>query len=359
MLDDIYKNKKVLITGHTGFKGSWLTTWLLKLGAKVFGISKDIPTTPSMFEILKLKKKIKHYRENICCLQTTRKIIMAVKPDFIFHLAAQPIVSVSYKEPIDTIMSNVVGTANILESLKCLSNKCNVVIVTSDKCYENTGWDIGYRETDKLGGNDIYSSSKAAAELITKAYYRSFYDGNNCNIRLATARAGNVIGGGDWAQNRIVSDCYRAWSIADLVAIRNPKAIRPWQHVLDPLFGYLLLGIALDRGNFLGEQFNFGPFGNQEHTVEQVVADLGVQWGFTSNENSYYLDTSTYFNESKILKLNCDKALSCLNWRSLLSYDETIKFTNDWYLAFYKQSTDLASITLQQIDHISHKQRKR
>ena len=201
MFKDIYKNKKVLITGHTGFKGTWLTTWLLKLGANVIGISKDIPTNPSMFEELLLEDKIKHYQEDIRDLSKMTEIISNEKPEFLFHLAAQPIVSTSYSEPIETISSNVIGTANILEALKISDHKCTAIIITSDKAYDNVEQVWGYKEDDKMGGKDIYSGSKGAAELIIKSYYHSFFKSADCNVRLAIGRAGNVIGGGDWANS--------------------------------------------------------------------------------------------------------------------------------------------------------------
>jgi CDP-glucose 4,6-dehydratase len=260
MFSSIYKNKKVLVTGHTGFKGSWLTTWLLKLKANVIGISKDIPTHPSMFEELNLEEKIKHYQEDIRNLSKMSEIILDEKPDFLFHLAAQSLVSVSYDDPIETISSNLLGTANILEALKISNHKCTSIIITSDKAYENVEQIWGYKEDDKMGGRDIYSGSKGAAELIIKSYYHSFFKNKESNITLAIGRAGNVIGGGDWAKDRIVVDCMKSWSDNKSVEIRSPKATRPWQHALEPLSGYLNLGQVLcEDGGLHGESFNFGP----------------------------------------------------------------------------------------------------
>jgi len=244
----VYKGKKVLITGHTGFKGSWLTTWLLHLGADVIGYSKDIPTTPSMFEVLHLADKVNHCIADIRDLDVLSSVVSSEKPDFVFHLAAQPIVSESYLNPIETISSNVMGTANILEALKISNHKCIAIIITSDKAYDNVEQIWGYKEDDKMGGKDIYSGSKGAAELIIKSYFHSFYDKPECNVTLAIGRAGNVIGGGDWAKDRIVVDCMRAWSEDQQVTIRSPSATRPWQHVLEPLSGYLSLGQALSTG---------------------------------------------------------------------------------------------------------------
>ena len=232
MFQNIYKNKKVLVTGHTGFKGSWLSVWLLKLGAHVVGIAKDIPTHPSMFEALGLEKRLTHYQADIRDLATMTQIIGNEKPDFVFHLAAQAIVSTSYKDPIETISSNVMGTANILEALRSSNHTCTAVIITSDKAYDNVEQVWGYKEDDKMGGKDVYSGSKGAAELVIKSYFNSFFKSSTCNVKLAIARAGNVIGGGDWAKDRIVVDCMVAWSKGEKVEIRSPQATRPWQHVL-------------------------------------------------------------------------------------------------------------------------------
>ena len=242
-----YKSKKILITGHTGFKGSWLTAWLLKIGAEIVGVSKDIPTQPSMFEVLGLEEKIKHYNQDIRDLEKIRFIINKEKPDFIFHLAAQAIVSTSYIDPIETITTNAIGTANILEVLKTYKNPCISVMITSDKCYDNIESIWGYKEDDNLGGKDIYSGSKAAAEHIIKSYYHSFFKDINHPVKIGVGRAGNVIGGGDWAKDRIIVDSMLAWSNNQSVEIRSPKATRPWQHVLEPLSGYLLLGSKLQK----------------------------------------------------------------------------------------------------------------
>lgn len=246
MYQNWFENKKVLVTGNTGFKGTWLTLWLLKMQAIVIGISKDIPTNPSMFEDIGLIKKINHYFEDIANEDAVKKIIHKEKPDYVFHLATQAIVSESYKNPLDTIKTNVLGTAVLLDSLRLLDSPCTAVIITSDKCYDNVEWCWGYRENDRLGGKDIYSASKAAAENIFKAYYNSFLAKKSENIRIATARAGNVIGGGDWANDRLIPDCIRAWSAGEKVTIRSPESTRPWQHVLEPLSGYLKLAMMLN-----------------------------------------------------------------------------------------------------------------
>ena len=351
MFANVYKDKKVLVTGHTGFKGSWLITWLLKLGADVVGISKDIPTHPSMFEELELQKQITHYQEDIRDLSKMIEIIANEKPEFLFHLAAQPIVSTSYNDPIETISSNVMGTANILEALKQVNPTCSAIIITSDKAYDNVEQVWGYKEDDKMGGKDIYSGSKGAAELIIKSYYHSFFKNKACNIKLAVGRAGNVIGGGDWAKDRIVVDCMEAWSQEKAVEIRSPGATRPWQHVLEPLSGYLNLGEALYKDEKLhGEAFNFGPRAEQNHTVKQLLEDLSKYWYFKNVDDAFRVTDNIPFHEAGLLKLNCDKALFYLKWQANLEYKDTIRFTSEWYYDFYKNGADMMQKTLSQID---------
>jgi len=351
MFSNIYKNKKVIITGNTGFKGSWLTLMLIKLGANVVGISKDVPSTPSMFEELGIKNQIKHYEEDIRDLSKMIQIISDEKPDFLFHLAAQPIVSISYDDPIETISSNVMGTANILESLKVSNHTCTSVIITSDKAYDNVEQVWGYIENDKLGGKDIYSGSKGAAELIIKSYLHSFFKSEKCNVRLAIGRAGNVIGGGDWAKDRIVVDCMQAWSKGKYVETRAPKATRPWQHVLEPISGYLNLGAELNKNIKLhGEAFNFGPKAEQNRTVEDLLIDLSKYWDFKNTNNVYKIIGDIPFHEAGLLKLNCDKALFFLRWQANLTYLETIRLTSKWYYDFYKTDKNILDVTLQQIE---------
>jgi len=360
MFNDIYKDKKVLVTGHTGFKGSWLTTWLLKLGSEVVGISREIPTNPSMFEELNLESKIKHYIEDIRDLKTMTKIIADEKPEFLFHLAAQPIVSTSYSDPIETISSNVMGTANVLEALKVSNHKCTVVMITSDKAYDNVEQVWGYKEDDKMGGKDIYSGSKGAAELIIKSYYHSFMKKDDCNIKLAIGRAGNVIGGGDWAKDRIVVDCMEAWSENRSVEIRSPEATRPWQHVLEPLSGYLNLGAELYNDDKLhGEAFNFGPRAEQNHTVKQLLEDLSRYWHFTNVDAAFTVTDNIPFHEAGLLKLNCDKALFHLKWQANLEYKDTIRFTSEWYYNFYKNNVNILDKTLEQISEYETKAKEK
>ncbi len=351
MFNNLYCEKKVLITGHTGFKGTWLSAWLLKLGAKVVGVSKDVPTAPSMFDELGVEKKINHYFCDIRDLSAFSRIVKDEKPDFVFHLAAQPIVSVSYSDPIETISSNVMGTANVLEALRLSNHDCVVVMITSDKAYDNIEQIWGYKENDMMGGKDVYSGSKGAAELIIKSYFNSFFNSPKCNIRLAIGRAGNVIGGGDWAQDRIVVDCMEAWSKGGKVEIRSPEATRPWQHVLEPLSGYLVLGQSLASSDCLhGQGFNFGPRAEQNHTVKKLLEDLSHYWGIKDPDDAFEITDSILFHEAGLLKLNCDKALSYLKWHATLEYKDTIKFTSEWYYDFYKTKQDIFAKTLEQID---------
>lgn len=348
---DIYRNKKVLVTGNTGFKGAWLCTWLISLGADVYGVSKDIPTKPSMFEELGLATKMTHYMEDVRNFERINEIINAVSPDFIFHLAAQPIVSLSYSEPLDTISSNVMGTANILEVLRNYKKACTAVIITSDKCYDNVEWIYGYKETDALGGKDIYSGSKGAAEIIFKSYYHSFFKKENGLVRVATARAGNVIGGGDWALDRIIPDCMRSWSEGKVVEIRSPKATRPWQHVLEPLSGYLQLGQNLYNNYSLnGESFNFGPQAEYSHTVQEVLEDMSFRWHFEDSKEAYKVTGDIKFYEAGLLKLNCDKALFHFRWKPTLDYQTLLEYTSDWYYEFYKNKPDMLTYTKAQIE---------
>ncbi len=349
----IFSNKKVLITGNTGFKGSWLTTWLLNLNADVYGISNTIPTEPSMFKELNLESKINHTYIDIRDYEKLSNKISEIAPDFIFHLAAQPIVSLSYADPVDTISSNVLGTTHVLESIRQLKNKCVAVIITSDKCYENIEQIWGYKETDQLGGKDIYSGSKGAAELIFHSYFHSFFVNKHPNIRLASARAGNVIGGGDWAKDRIVVDCMKSWSKSEKVTIRSPKATRPWQHVLEPLSGYLRLAEYLydnfDTTNHNGDSFNFGPRSEQNHTVLRLLTDLSKYWDFKDVKEAFEVTDNIPFHEAGLLKLNCEKAHLYLKWEPNLNYNETIEFVSTWYYKFYKGDDDIYQFTQSQL----------
>ena len=356
---NVYAGKRVLVTGHTGFKGAWISAWLLSLGAEVIGLSKDIPTQPSMFEVLSLQSKIKHIIGDVRDLDKMRRLIQEVKPDFVFHLAAQAIVSVSYVDPVDTISTNIMGTINILESLRGVDHPCTAVMITSDKCYENVEWIWGYRETDSLGGKDIYSGSKGAADIVIKSYIQSFFKDNNNPVRLGVGRAGNVIGGGDWAKDRIVADCMVDWSEGRQVEIRSPMATRPWQHVLEPLSGYLTLGMNLSLdGHLHGEAFNFGPRAEQNRTVIDLIGDLSEIWGIKPVD-SYRVTDNIPFHEAGLLKLNCDKALAFLKWESNLNYAEMIKMVGSWYYDYYQKRSDMYMLTMGQIEEYSELARMR
>lgn len=330
LLEDTFKNKTVLVTGHTGFKGSWLSAWLNLLGAKVVGCSIDIPSEPSNFLASKMEEFTEDNRLDIRDIQAVKEVVKNANPDFIFHLAAQSLVRPSYLNPLDTLSINAMGSANILESLRELDKDAVAIMITSDKAYDNVEWSWGYRETDKLGGKDPYSASKGMAELAIRSYLESYFNNSNSKLRIGIARAGNVIGGGDWAKDRIIPDCIRAWSKENTVEIRSPNATRPWQHVLEPLSGYLLLACNLSqsRKNH-GEPYNFGPSSKNNYSVGQLIDEIKKSWDkanwrdISENEEQLY--------EAGLLKLNCDKALFDLDWQPTLNFQETVKMTADWY----------------------------
>lgn len=349
MLRNIYNDKKILITGHTGFKGSWLACWLLKLGADVYGISKSIPTSPSHFEAALLGKRICHMELDVQDAEVVKKKIREIKPDFVFHLAAQALVRPSYESPLDTLTTNAIGTANILEALRFLDKRVIAIMITSDKVYDNVEWVWGYRESDRLGGKDPYSASKGMAELAIRTYVESFFKGADPNVRIGITRAGNVIGGGDWAKDRIVPDCIRAWSCGEIVDIRSPNATRPWQHVLEPLSGYLVLGAELaKRPSLHGEAYNFGPPAHQNNSVRELIDEMAKHWN-----NVRWNDISQsqgHVHEAGLLKLNCDKALFDLGWRAALNFEDTVRMTVEWYKNYYKLNGDsMQDFTMGQI----------
>jgi len=335
MFANIYAGRRVLVTGHTGFKGSWLCRWLLELGAQVNGFSLDIPTVPSNFEASQLRGQLAHFGGDIRDRHAFFKVIQASKPEMIFHLAAQSLVRLSYADPILTFETNVLGTLNVLEGLRQSTQPLVGVIITSDKCYQNQEWTWGYRENDVLGGDDPYSASKVCAELIFQAYDRSYFRQGK-GLRVATTRAGNVVGGGDWAADRIVPDCVRAWSQGQPVLLRHPQATRPWQHVLEPLSGYLWLGARLWQGeeSLMGESFNFGPADIVNHSVLELVSGLSQCWpGARWEVEQHNLEGH---REYTLLKLCCDKALNRLGWQSVLSLPENIRLTAEWYRTYYE-----------------------
>lgn len=340
MFNNTFHGKKVLVTGHTGFKGTWMTLWLQQMGAEVVGLSDLVPTNPSHFEAAGLGETMTTYWIDVRDTEAVPAAIADVSPDFVFHMAAQALVKASYDDPVSTYAINAIGTANVLEGLRRLDNTCTAVLITSDKCYENVETYYGYREDDRLGGADPYSASKAAAEIIISSHTRSFFaaDDGDRTVRIATTRAGNVVGGGDWAADRLVPDVARAWSQGENVTIRRPQATRPWQHVLEPISGYLQLGAELSaRPELHGESFNFGPPAEAVNPVRDVVIAL--------KEHLPGLDltideSQAHFHEAGLLKLSCDKALSYLGWTPVLNFDETMKITAEWFARFYNDGPD-------------------
>ena len=358
MFNNIFKNKKVLVTGHTGFKGGWLCSWLKILNAKIYGMSLPPPTTPSLFEVLNVQNEMNSDFIDLRDRQKVSEYISDVKPDFIFHLAAQPLVGASYQDPVLTYETNFLGTLNILETLRSLNHNCCAIMITSDKSYKNVEWVWGYKETDILGGDDPYSASKASTEILINSHIKSFLSKENNSIKVAIARAGNVIGGGDWAEGRIVPDCIRAWSENKNVFLRNPKSTRPWQHVLEPLSGYLTLACLLNKNNNLhGEPFNFGPSSDSNYDVEFLVKKISSHWG---NANfSVKHTTKTKLHEAGLLKLNCDKSIHFLNWRPVLNFDETVSYTSLWYKNYYFPETTSFKFTEDQIFDYTKKAKMR
>ena len=368
-----YQGKRVLLTGHTGFKGSWLTEWLLMMGANVTGLALPPPTEPALFNQLGLEGRCDHRIGDIRDLTLVNRIVREVKPDLVFHLAAQPLVRRSYEHPIETYETNVIGTANVLETLRNTRWPCAAVMVTTDKVYENREWVHAYRESDPLGGYDPYSSSKACAELVIQSYRQSYFNpadiqkehnrttrgANNVPlVAVASARAGNVIGGGDWAKDRIVPDCMRALAEGKVITVRNPQATRPWQHVLEPLSGYLLLGMRLfevldspsaspppttrpssSAPSALCSAFNFGPDPSSHHPVRDLVEEVVKHWPGRWED---CFDPSSP-HEAGLLHLSTDKAAHELGWHPRWSFAQTVHATVSWYRAIHERGEDAAT----------------
>ncbi len=345
---DFWKNKNVFVTGHTGFKGSWLCLWLNSLGANVTGYSLDPPTSPSLFELCQLEQDIPTHYADIRDKETLQNALLAAKPEIVIHMAAQPLVRASYQNPVETYETNVMGTVHLLEAVRLAVQKGisikAVVNVTTDKCYHNREWPWGYRETDVLGGYDPYSNSKACSELVTDAYRNSFFQSE---VGVASARAGNVIGGGDWALDRLLPDCFRTLAQNDTIKIRNPHAIRPWQHVLDPLSGYMTLAENLyTKGTVFAEGWNFGPDDGDGKTVEWMVKRLCAKWG---NSASYEVDRGPHPHEAHYLRLDCAKAKSTMGWFPRWNVEQAIDKSVEWTKA-YLAKEDVKRVCLQQID---------
>jgi CDP-glucose 4,6-dehydratase len=349
-----YNNKTVLVTGHTGFKGSWLSLWLKRLGATVHGVSLDIPSNPSHFKATNLSSQIEDHRLDIRDATALKDLIKDVQPAFIFHLAAQALVRPSYENPLETLTTNAMGSANVLDSLRTIEKPVVAVMITSDKAYDNVEFVWGYRETDRLGGKDPYSASKGMAELAIRSFVDSYFSGYESNVRVGITRAGNVIGGGDWAVDRIVPDCMQSWAKGETVDIRSPYATRPWQHVLEPLSGYLALGAALHENNAKhGEAYNFGPPAHQNHPVSELIEEMAKYW-----ERARWNDISQshdHINEAGLLKLNCDKALFDLQWIPTLQFKETVRMTAEWYKYYYQNSREsMHDYTLSQLEEYAN-----
>ena len=349
----LFKNKKILITGHTGFKGSWLSLWLKTMGANVLGVSQSIPTKPSHFKLLKLDKIIRTKKIDINNLSKLKRTIESFEPDFIFHLAAQAIVKKSYMNPVETWKTNLIGSLNILESLRSLKSKKRIVVVmiTSDKAYKNFETKKGYKEDSILGGIDPYGASKSSAEICIQSYLKSFFKSNKNNISISIARAGNVIGGGDWSDYRLFPDCIKAWTKDKKAIIRNPNSTRPWQHVLDILNGYIVLASQLRLNKKLhGESFNFGPSISKNLRVIDILKISKKIWP----EIRWSVKKEKKFFENTLLQLNSNKAKKILKWKCLLTSEETVALTIEWYRKYFFKK-NIMSLSKQQIKYFENK----
>ena len=330
MFGDTYRGRRVLLTGHTGFKGSWLASWLELLGADLCGVSLAPESDPNHWSLLKLdaREALGDIRESAWL----REIVRKESPEIIFHLAAQSLVRKSYRSPLDTWSTNVLGTANLLDACRDLPGLKAVVIVTTDKVYENNEWCWGYRENDRLGGHDPYSASKAGTELVVSSYRKSFLDAQG--VQLASARAGNVIGGGDWCEDRLIPDLVRAVAAGHALSIRSPKSTRPWQHVLECLSGYLQLGQhLLANGSSFAEAWNFGPDASDNRTVEEILTRLHAVWPVFE----WKVENQTLLHEANLLYLDNSKAKASLGWRPVWSLQQTLQATGDWYRAYLER----------------------
>lgn len=354
---NFWKNKKVFVTGHTGFKGSWLCLWLSRLGAHVSGYALDPPTEPSLFAQANVVNFLdRSVFGDVRDLDALSGALLQATPEIVIHMAAQPLVRDSYKIPVETYSTNVMGTVHLLEAVRFCSSVRAVVNVTTDKCYENREWHWGYRENESMGGYDPYSSSKGCSELVTAAYRNSFFSPAKYaehRVAVASARAGNVIGGGDWAVDRLIPDCLKALLDKNTINIRSPYAIRPWQHVLEPLSGYLTLAEKLyTEGSAYGSGWNFGPMDEDARSVEWIVKELCRLWG----ENALYLvDNADHPHEAKYLKLDCSKARTDLQWQPRWNLGKALKSIVDWTLAF-QAGKDLQEICFRQIDEYERDQ---
>lgn len=349
MNKDFWKDKNVLITGHTGFKGSWLSLWLQSVGANVVGISLAPPTAPSLYEQARVAEGMTSLRADIRDLDSVKTIFNEYKPEVVFHLAAQPLVRYSYREPVETYQTNVMGTLNILEAIRSIDSVRAAVMITTDKCYENREWEWGYRENEPMGGHDPYSSSKGCAELLIASYRDSYFPGENYTehkTAIASVRAGNVIGGGDWAEDRLIPDIIRSVQSDSEVHIRNPNSIRPWQHVLEPLDGYIELAEKLFiSGEQYAEAWNFGPKEEDAKPVQWIVEKMTHSW---SDKAKWVIDIGEHPHEANYLKLDCSKAHSKLNWWPKWSLETTLEKIIEWHKAD-AAGKDMKQFTFNQI----------
>lgn len=344
-----WQGRRVFLTGHTGFKGSWMALWLTELGATVCGYSLEPPSTPSLFEVARVGERVRHIVGDIRDLEQLRIVMQEFAPDVVLHLAAQSLVRRSYVEPALTYETNVMGTVNVLESIRHTPSVKATVLITTDKCYENREWHWGYRERDRLGGHDPYSNSKACAELLSAAYRDSFFPPDQLakhGVAIATARAGNVIGGGDWAEDRLIPDLIRGFVSGEQVRIRNPHAIRPWQHVLEPVRGYIQLAERLLAGDkTFASAWNFGPGEEDARSVEWIVREVAKQW---SPETSWAVDDGPHPHEATYLKLDCARAHDLLGWRPALGLSAALELVVEWYKQ-WQAGSDMQQITVDQI----------
>jgi CDP-glucose 4,6-dehydratase len=347
---EFWYGKRVFITGHTGFKGSWLSLWLQSLGAELTGYALKPPTDPSLFGIARVGQGMTSLEGDIRDLEKLSGAMKQAAPEIVIHMAAQPLVRASYVEPVETYSTNVMGTVNLLDAVRKCSSVRGVVNVTTDKCYENREWVWPYRENEPMGGYDPYSSSKGCSELVTSAYRASFFnpqDYSKHGVAVATARAGNVIGGGDWAEDRLVPDCLGAFTRSKAVHIRNPRSTRPWQHVLEPLRGYLaLVEKLIENGRDFAEAWNFGPNLKDAQPVNWVVVELAKRWGADA---SWLIDGSDHPHEANYLKLDISKARERLNWEPILNLEHALDLTVEWH-SQYRAGRNIRAVTLSQIN---------
>ncbi len=350
---DFWRGKRVFLTGHTGFKGGWLSLWLQSLGAEVAGLALAPPTEPSLFDVARVGAGMTSTIGDIRSLDTVELTIRTFRPEIVIHMAAQPLVRHSYNEPVETYATNVMGTVHLLDAVRRNDSVRCVVNVTTDKCYENDERDWGYRENEPMGGHDPYSNSKGCSELVTSSYRRSFFD--KSNVALASARAGNVIGGGDWASDRLVPDILRAFERKVPITVRNPNSTRPWQHVLEPLSGYLVLAERLWRdGAAVAEGWNFGPRDQDVRPVRWIVDYMAQSWG---DGASWRLDAGANPHEAHFLKLDTSKATSRLGWRPRWTLDKALDYVTQWQRAWHEKR-DMQQVCLEQIQEYMNEMEK-